>query len=325
MLKTTLAYIKSMRLYYAFVTGIPGWLGLAYYDFIGTHFKTVEVLPSATKKLVILLLLFMSWGINQIINDYLGLKTDKINAPERPMVTGELPAKLALFISILLLIASLFVTWFYLQPIAIIPLLVGVMFNVVYEYAKGYGIFGNIVFGLMISMCPLYGFFAAGPSEPPYFDSNSVSILLLVFTINGLMTFYTYFKDYKGDKATGKKTIVVKHGIHKARKIGFYAAFFPTILFIFLFSTNLLDVRLNKIFIILGFLSLFLHVWTGISFYKNPSGKHTYYSLSMNFRACTGAQSAFIALFNAELALLLFIFSYVFIGFLFDLYSNVKS
>lgn len=28
------AYFKSMRLYYAFITGIAGWAGVAYYDYL---------------------------------------------------------------------------------------------------------------------------------------------------------------------------------------------------------------------------------------------------------------------------------------------------
>ena len=39
-------YIKSMRLYYSFVTGIAGWLGVSFYEHLGTDFHTVEILPS---------------------------------------------------------------------------------------------------------------------------------------------------------------------------------------------------------------------------------------------------------------------------------------
>ena len=76
------AYIKSMRLYYSFITGIAGWVGVAYYEYLanlpaGAREKTIEIIPSEEKKIVILVLLFLSWGINQIINDFLGLKEDK--------------------------------------------------------------------------------------------------------------------------------------------------------------------------------------------------------------------------------------------------------
>src|SRR5512143_3082140 len=76
------AYVRSMRLYYSFVTGIAGWLGVAYYEYLAANpaFRTVEVAPAPEKKLIILLILFLSWGVNQIINDYLGLTEDRINA-----------------------------------------------------------------------------------------------------------------------------------------------------------------------------------------------------------------------------------------------------
>jgi geranylgeranylglycerol-phosphate geranylgeranyltransferase len=83
--------------------------------------------------------------------------------------------------------------------------------------------------------------------------------------------------------------------------------------------------RINNIFLILGVLTVFLQIWTGYLYYKNPIGERTYYSLVTNFRACTCGQATLIALFNTELAMLLFIISYVFVGFLFDLHSNSEA
>ncbi|MDD3927632.1 MAG: ubiquinone biosynthesis protein UbiA, partial [bacterium] len=75
------AYVKSMRIYYAFVTGITGWVGVSlYHRLMPDH---VNYMRSA----MILLVLFLCWGVNQIFNDYLGLQEDRINAPNRPMVT----------------------------------------------------------------------------------------------------------------------------------------------------------------------------------------------------------------------------------------------
>jgi len=37
------AYIKSMRLYYAFVIGIAGWIGMAFYEYIAkSSFQTEQ-------------------------------------------------------------------------------------------------------------------------------------------------------------------------------------------------------------------------------------------------------------------------------------------
>ena len=82
MLSFIKAYIKSMRLYYFFVTGIAGWIGVVYYEYMNSTLtgNTIAGTSYSGKKIVILLLLFLSWGINQIINDFLGLKEDRINA-----------------------------------------------------------------------------------------------------------------------------------------------------------------------------------------------------------------------------------------------------
>jgi geranylgeranylglycerol-phosphate geranylgeranyltransferase len=327
------AYVKSMRLYYAFVTGISGWLGIAYYQYIADEnyfnpisdfVQTLEEPTPLSKKIIIIFILFLAWGVNQIINDYLGLKEDRVNAPDRPMVTGELKPRSAITFSIILLIGNLIITWFYLEPIAIVPLIVGIGLNVLYEHAKGYGIWGNIVFGVMIAMCGLFGCWAAGPTDT-YFTISTISALLFIMVTNGLMTYYTYFKDATGDKLAGKNTIVVKYGLEKNRYIAIFASFLPAILFIVgYFGFHTFQIELNKIFIVLGLLTIFLQIWTGVLYYRNPKGELTYYSLATNIRACTCAQTAIIALFNPELGMILFIITYVFVGFLFNLNTNIK-
>jgi len=325
-LKFIKAYLKSMRLYYAFVTGIAGWIGMAFYEYIAkSPFQTVELVPETEKKALVLIMLFLSWGINQIVNDYLGLKEDRVNAPRRPMVTGELEPGKALALTGALLSMTLLITYIYLEPIALIPAILGVLLNVLYEYAKGHGIFGNIVFGLMISMCSAFGFLAAGPTTSPYFTSSRISVLILVAVMNGLMTFYTYFKDYEGDKAAAKRTIIVQLGIEKSRYLAVISSFLPAAIFVLLYSNHFIEARVNIMFIILAGLTLFLEMWTGYLYFKNPQGERTYYSLVANFRACICGQATLIALFNTELAMILFLVSYMFVGFLFDLHTDPKA
>ena len=328
------AYIKSMRLYYSFITGIAGWIGVAYYQHlanstgkIGTSniIKTIEISTPFVKQIVILIFLFMAWGVNQIVNDYLGLKEDRINAPQRPMVSGRLNVKWALMLSGFFMSIMFFTTWFYLEPIALIPLVAGALLNVIYEYAKGHGVFGNITFGLMIGMCSLFGVFASGPLDV-YLTKSRYAFTFLVILINGLMTFYTYFKDYKGDKLANKKTLVVIYGLRISRVIALISSFLPVIFFLLMYyGLNLIDIEINNTFIILGIIYTFLQIWTGWLYFRHPYGAKTYFSLAANFRAAACGQATLIALFNPELSMILFIVSYIFVGFLFDLHSNSKA
>lgn len=327
MVRFVRAYVKSMRLYYSFVTGIAGWLGVSYYEYLATVSPehTIETAPEPEKKLVILILLFLSWGINQIINDYLGLAEDRINAPHRPMVTGELNPRAALSVSIGLLVVSGGVTWWYLEPVAVAFLVAGVLLNIIYEFAKGHGAWGNLVFGLMITMAPCFGGYASGPTLSTVLLPHRLSVLSLVFVMNSTMTFYTYFKDYKGDMTAGKRTLVVRYGLSRARLLSMGMALLPSLVFAFLRFSGLHATPLNPTFIILGVLTVFLQVWTGVLYYRYPSGLKTYLSLETNFRACICGQAALIAIFNPDLAIWLFIMSYIFVGFLFDLHRNPEA
>lgn len=310
-----------MRLYYAFVTGVAGWLGLAFYDYccpggVG--------LP---RRLLILLMLFLSWGINQIVNDYLGLAEDRLNAPHRPMVTGELPVRPALTLSLVLLAGVAAVTS-VLNPWALVPLAVGIALNVLYEYAKAWSLLGNAIFGISIAMCTVYGFLAAGPLPTPLITSNRVAGVMMVALLNALMTYYTYFKDAAGDAAAGKQTFIVRYGIHVSRYAGVAGAFLPTAVFLVCMATGWLpweDILYPRDFLFCAVMTVFLQLWTALRFFQQPSGKEAYFGLVTNFRACVAGQVALIAIFNGTLALYLLSASYVFIGFLFGLYGDYRS
>lgn len=310
-----------MRLYYAFITGIAGWIGVSFYHFIMP--EHVDYWRSS----LILVMLFLSWGINQIINDYLGLPEDRINAPNRPMVTGELHPNGALALSIALLI-GVGVISFLLNPWSLIPLAVGVVLNIIYEYAKSWSLLGNAVFGASIAMCTAYGFLAAGPLPDPVFTSSRISVVVLVALLNACMTYYTYFKDYKGDAAVGKRTFIVRHGLVTARYAGIAIAFLPSATFLLMQLMDWLPpeaILFRRDFVFCGLMTIFLQIWTAVLFFKNPAGEQTYFSLATNIRACVAGQITLIAIFDGTLALYLFSASYVFIGFLFNQYKDAKA
>lgn len=315
------AYIKSMRLYYAFITGISGWIGVAFYQFLFPD--TVSALRFA----IIMVVLFSSWGVNQIINDFLGLKEDRINAPNRPLVTGALPVIPALVITGILLGATLGIAW-ALNPLSMIPALAAILLNVLYEYAKRWSLWGNGVFGIMIAMCPVFGFLASGPTPDPLFTSNRLSVLVLVALLNAVMTFYTYFKDHDGDKQAGVLTFVARHGLDKARWAGVGFAFLFVIACALLIGGGALplqDIVFHREFFFILAATVFLHAWTGWLFFKNPAGPCTYFNLVVNIRACTAGNCALLAIFNAKLALYLLIASYILIEFFFTLHKDERA
>ncbi len=315
------AYVRSMRLYFSFVTGIAGWIGVSFYDFCRPG------VDHPSRKMTILAMLFLSYGVNQVINDFFGLKEDRINAPRRPMVTGELDPRGALTVSAVLLGIVALVSW-WLSPLALLAALAGVLLNILYEYAKAWSLAGNAVFGLSIAMCTAYGFLASGPPPDPLFTSNRVCVFALVALLNALMTFYTYFKDYDGDLAAGKRTFIVKYGLRAARYAGVVAAFLPTLTFLLFTRLRWLpmeDILFQRDFVFCAAMTVFLQLWTAVLYFRHPIGERTYFSLVTNVRACVAGQVTLIAIFNGTLALYLLAAGYVFVGFLFDLHQDARS
>jgi geranylgeranylglycerol-phosphate geranylgeranyltransferase len=313
-------YIKSMRLYYSFITGIAGWVGVAFYDFLAGQ-------DMSLKSAFIITLLFLSWGTNQVINDFLGLKEDRVNAPHRPMVTGELNIKWSLIVSIASIFIMLVISWF-LNPWSVIPILLGVGLNVLYEYAKAWSLLGNLVYGLSISMCTVYGFLASGALPRQIFTSNRISALIIIVIANALMAYFSYFKDYEGDKAAGKKTFHVLHGLKLAGRVGILGITLPALLFLFFMHKGWLPwehVLYPETFIFCATVAMLLELWTAMRFFYYPRGVQNYLSLITNAQACVAIHVSLIAIFNGTLALYLMVASYIFIDFLFGLHKDAKS
>lgn len=311
-----------MRLYFSFVTGIAGWIGVSFYDFCSPR------PPGVARKALVLAMLFLSYGVNQVINDYFGREEDRINAPRRPMITGELDPRRALGLSAVLLLGVGIGSWF-LNPWALVPAAAGILLNILYDYAKSQSLLGNVVFGLSIAMCTAYGFIASGPLlDGPFFTSNRTCVFILVALLNGLMTYFTYFKDYHGDRLAGRRTFIVKYGLRTARAAGVAGAFLPTLAFLCFHVAGWLpmrDVLFRRDFVYCGVLTLFLQLWTAVLYARHPIGERTYFSLVTNVRACVAGEVALIAIFNGTLALYLLSASYVGIGFLFDLYKDARA
>ena len=294
-----------MRLYYGFVTLTAGAVGMALYQ--GQSSALVYVFA--------LLILFLSWGVNQIINDYMGRMEDTVNAPQRPMVCGNLNPKRALSVSCAFLLSAL-IFIIVIRPQACIPLIVGVLLNVVYSYAKGYGILGNFVFGLMIPCCTWFGYLILGGKTEKFFTKYNMLVWIFLVILNILMTNFTYFKDYQGDKKAHKGTLVVKYGPQKVAQFSFIVSFLVLLMPLFFMK------EWNIFYLLTSLTGCALFIWTGYSYRKNSIGSQTYYNLKYNFAALSVMQASFVCLNYPQLGFLLALLSIFGIFFIFQRWHN---
>jgi len=193
-------YIRSMRLYYCFVTGAATLTGVA------AH-RASSGTPWSGSDAAVLAVGFLSWGVNQIFNDAGNLREDAVNAPHRPMVTGRLPKPQAVMLSAVLMlmlgVVSCMISFWTLLPIA-----VGVLFNLLYAVLKGVPVLGCAVYGGSIVMCTAYGWIGSSGGLPSGRGLTALATLcLLLLPAHLLMCHNSYFKDVEGDRAAGKRTL----------------------------------------------------------------------------------------------------------------------
>ena len=196
-------YIRSMRLYYCFVTGTTVLAGLvAGRVAIGSHSE--PTMPCRGKDAVLLAVGFLAWGVNHIFSDFLDRKEDAVNAPHRPMVTGALRPCPALLLSaammLFMAVASFLVSSWTLPVLA-----AGAVLNGAYSWLKRVPVLNCLVYAMSITCCALYGF--TGTTESFPCASTIGQISLQMFPIHFLMCHNSYYKDIEGDRAAGVRTL----------------------------------------------------------------------------------------------------------------------
>lgn len=201
MLRFLYYYLRSMRLYYGFVTATTVLVGLCL-----AHVNHAPgelghwTLPDA----LMLVFGFLAWGANQIFSDWCDRKEDAINAPHRPMVTGALAPRpaFALSAAILIVIAG---TSAWMSFWTIPFLILGGCLNILYSRLKSVPVLNCLVYAAAISCCALYAVAGIKDSCPDWGTVAFVAITIL--PVHFLMCHNSYYKDVAGDRAAGVRTI----------------------------------------------------------------------------------------------------------------------
>lgn len=197
-------YLRSMRLYYCFVTGTATLAGCI----AARGVKSVHLPFWDWRDAAVLIIGFLAWGVNQIVSDWFDRKEDALNAPHRPMVSGRLAPRPALILSGSLM-ALFAVTAYFVSPLSLLILIVGGLLNMLYSVLKWVPVLNTLIYGLAITCCTFFGLSA-------HFDFMAdCQYMFLLFLCSWvlpphiLMCHNSYFKDIEGDRAAGLRTLPV--------------------------------------------------------------------------------------------------------------------
>ena len=187
-------YLRSMRLYYGFVTGTTTLVGC-----LASGHTLAE-----RRTWLLFAMGFLAWGFNQIFSDWCDRKEDAINAPHRPMVTGALRPAPAFAVSLVGL-GAIAVGGFLLSPWTLVFLGIGGALNIAYSLLKRVPVLNCLVYACAIFCCAAFGWVDSG-KEIPSFSVCAVMALFLV-PPHVLMCHNSYYKDVVGDRSAGVRTL----------------------------------------------------------------------------------------------------------------------
>ncbi|MFH1542419.1 MAG: UbiA family prenyltransferase [bacterium] len=302
------AYIRSMRPALFLISGSVGILGIVLSGEPVTFLRVFSILS----------VVFIGWGVNQVINDLLGLKEDRINAPHRPLLTGELPISLAWSFSLILFLFGALTT-FILNPLALFLYVFVFLLNIIYEYAKGIPMIGNLVFAFLVPSCLYYAVICMNGQADlgVIFSAKLAPIALALYLINNSLCFFTYYKDYEGDKFANKKTLVVFLGPGRAKRLNYLFSLAPFVIAL-PFVLRVWYQELSLMFFLLIIISFMIIQYASSLFCRIQTAAEQVVSLRWNFLGVVLFQLSFVALATQSLAMILFLSAFLLFNLLYS-------
>ncbi len=149
-------------------------------------------------------------GAGMVINDLFDYKIDLINKPNRPIPSGLISKKAALFYYIFLNLAAILLA-LQTNSIAFLIVIFSIFVTFIYSYKlKSTVLLGNFVVSFMMGLAFIYGGVIGGNLEP----------MLFPFVMATLMNFAREIlkgvEDLEGDRANNIVTLPIAYGIDKS-------------------------------------------------------------------------------------------------------------
>ena len=177
---------------------------------------------------------FTLTGTSMVVNDYWDRNVDAVNSPERPIPSGVVSVKEALFFAITLGLIGLFLallTNFDCFIVALISLLISILYNV---KGKEKGLSGNFMVSACIAVPLLYGGFIYEGWNVPFHRFGLLLFFdVMIFLTNTGREVIKGIVDVDGDKIRGINTIAIQYSPRHASILGIFFFLSAVILSLF--------------------------------------------------------------------------------------------
>ncbi len=151
-----------------------------------------------------------------VLNDYIDLPADKINAPQRPLPSGLISPRIALVYYFALGFLGIFLASFLSHINFLIAIIYFILASLYDTSIKKTGLIGNLIVSASVAIPFVYGAVLVSEKIPIII----IIFFLVAFLANTGREIIKGIADVKGDKVRGYNTVAVKFGEAKAAIIG---------------------------------------------------------------------------------------------------------
>jgi 4-hydroxybenzoate polyprenyltransferase len=156
-------------------------------------------------------------GAANTLNDVVDFKIDLINRPMRPLPSGFVQKRTALFMSISLFSIGTMLCLELSETAKVIGIVIAMPFMVIYtKFLKGIPLVGNITIAFILGLSFLFCGAAFNNMSPMWIP------MILAFGLTLVRELVKDIADMDGDKSAGHKTFPITAGIEKAIQLSIF-------------------------------------------------------------------------------------------------------
>jgi geranylgeranylglycerol-phosphate geranylgeranyltransferase len=161
---------------------------------------------------------FSICAYSMVLNDYYDIEVDRVNQPSRPLPSGQVSPRAAVWLAVVLLAVGMAAAAILLDPLAFGIAGLYAALSWLYNYAaKKYGIYGNLIVASSLAIPFIYGGVASGGSV------TSSLLLFMAFTsfLSGVgREVVKAMADTVGDAKRGVRSFAMVHGMKSTAAVG---------------------------------------------------------------------------------------------------------
>nr|WP_316560240.1 geranylgeranylglycerol-phosphate geranylgeranyltransferase [Methanimicrococcus sp. Es2] len=223
MIQKISTYLEFMRYKNAAMAGVSSIVAVFIASSILNYQMDGDLFHTITHLFYIFIMVFLATGAGNMLNDYYDVDIDRINKPNRPLPSGRIGLKEAVYLTIICFSVALLIA-FLINPVAGIIGFINVFILIWYaKTLKRTVLLGNLSIAYLTGSTFLFG--------ASFLGTDGVLVMIPLFLLAFLATaareIVKDIEDIKGDSEDGAVTFPIKYGekpaIYLAAAFGFLA------------------------------------------------------------------------------------------------------